>query len=346
MAEPTARESSQSRWLAVAQATTRRLNWAWFLEKLSLPLLVAGLIGSALVMFARREWVSFPWLPFAAITAGILALVVVIAWLIARRHFTSQEKALVRIESAMALNNSLTAAQQGIAPWPQIAEETNDGTHWNWPRLLIPPLATLLLLSAAFLLPISAKSNADAAPPEEPLSRQSLQASIDELRKDEVIDEEYLDELEEKVEELRKQPKEEWFNHSALEASDSLKEAHEQELKGLERDLRKTERALNALQNHSENMTPETRERLLNEFDQTMEKLNNGAMKPNKELLKQLSGLDPKQLGNLSQEQMDQLRENMRKQAQQMQGAGGESQPGEGQGDEWLDELMAEGGPG
>ena len=43
---------------------------------------------------------------------------------------------------------------------------------------------------------------------------------------------------------------------------------------------------------------------------------------------------------------MDQLRENMRKQAKQMQEAGGEGQPGEGQGDEWLDELMQEGGPG
>ena len=341
-------ENPQSRWLAIAQATARRLNWAWFLEKLSLPLLIAGLTGAGLVMLARREWSAFPWVPALAVASGILAIVILIAWLVARRHFTSQEKALVRIESAMALNNSLTAARQGIAPWPQVVEETSDGTSWNWPRLLTPPLATLLLLSAAFLLPISAKSDSNAGPPEEPSNRQSLQASIDELRKDEVIDEEYLDELEEKVEELRKQPKEEWFNHSALEATDSLKEAHEQELKELERDLRKTERALNALQNHSDSMTPETRERLLNEFDQTMEKMSNGAMKPNKELLKQLGGIDPKQLSNLSQEQMDQLRENMRKQAQQMQGAGGEPQPGEGQGqgDEWLDELMAEGGPG
>ena len=61
-----------------------------------------------------------------------------------------------------------------------------------------------------------------------------------------------LDELEEKVEELRKQPKEEWFDHSAMEATDSLKEAHEQELKELERDLRKAEKSLNALQNHSQ----------------------------------------------------------------------------------------------
>ena len=341
-----AEQPAQSRWLAIAQATARRFNWAWFLEKLSLPLLIAGLIGAGMVMLARREWVAFPWLPSLAVAGGILALVTLIAWLIARRHFTSTEKALVRIESAMAMNNSLTAAQNGVAPWPQVAAETSDGTQWNWSRLLIPPLATLLLLFAAFLLPISARNDPNAAPPEEPSNRQALQASIDELRKDDVIDEDYLDEIEEKVEELREQPKEEWFDHSALEATDSLKEAHEQQLKELERDIRKAERSLNALQNHSENMNPETRERLLDEFDQSLEKMNNGAMKPNKELLKQLSGMDPNQLGNLSKEQMDQLRENMRKQAQQMQQAGGEGEQGEGQGDEWLDELMAEGGPG
>lgn len=343
-----ASENPQSHWLATAKATARRFNWAWFLEKLSLPLLLAGLLGAALIMLARREWTVFPWMPSLAVAGGIVAAVTLIAWLIARRHFTSQENALVRIESAMELNNSLTAARKGIAPWPQVAEETSDGTSWNWPRLLIPPLATLTLLSAAFLLPISAKTDPNANPPDEPANRQALQASIDELRKDETIDEEYLDELEEKVEELREQPKEQWFDHSALEAIDSLKESHEQQLKELERDLRKAERALNALQNHSENMSPETRERLLDEFDQSLEKMKNGAMKPNQELLDQLGGVDPKQLGNLSQEQMDQLRENMRKQAQQMQNAGGEGQQGngEGQGDEWLDELMQEGGPG
>lgn len=336
-----AKEEAQIQWLSVAKATARRFNWAWFLEKLSLPLVSAGLLGAILVMLARREWTTFPWLPSLGVACGVMALVVLIAWLIARRHFTSQENALVRIESAMSLNNSLTAARQGIAPWPQVAEETSDGTNWNWSRLLIPPLATLLLLSAAFLLPISAKNDPNAAPPEEPANRQALQASIDELRKDETIDEEYLDEIEEKVEELREQPKETWFEHSALEATDSLKEAHEQQLKELERDLRKSERALNALQNHSENMNPGTRERLLEQFDQALEQMNNGAMKPNKELLDQLGEIDPQKLGNLSQEQMDQLRENMRKAAQQMQNAGGEGQGG----DEWLDELMEEGGP-
>ena len=179
---------------AVAKATSRRFNWAWFLEKLSLPLLLAGLLGAILVMLARREWAEFPWLPFLAVAGGLVATVILIAWLIARRHFTSQEKALVRIESAMTLNNSLTAARERhrslAAPLPKRPATAPLGTG---PALLVPPLATLLLLSAAFLLPISAKSRCQClASPEEPANRQSLQASIDELRKDEVIEEDYL----------------------------------------------------------------------------------------------------------------------------------------------------------
>lgn len=339
-------ESPESRWLNLARATARRFNTAWFLEKLSLPLLVAGLVGACAILLVRREFATIPWTLTLSITGGVAALVFLLAWLIARRNFTSSDKALVRLEDAMALNNSLTAARQGVAPWPQVAAETSDGTRWNWPRLLVPPAITLLLLSSAFLLPISAKTDLDDAIPEEPANRQALQASLDELREEDTIDEEYLDELEEKVEELREKPPEEWFDHSSLEATDSLKEAHEQQLKELERDMRKAERSLNALQNHSENMGAETRERLLNEFDQAVEKMGQGAMKPNKELMEKLDKLNPNQLGDLTPEQLDQLRENMREQAQKMQGAGGE--PGEGGqgGDEWLDELMQEGGPG
>jgi len=243
----------------------------------------------------------------------------------------------------MGMNNSLSAAQQGIIPWPTVMEEASDGMRWNLPRLFIPPALTLLILSAAFLLPISAKTEQDT-PPEEPANRQALQASLDELREDNSIDEEYLDKIEEKVKELREKPTEEWFEHASLEAIDTLKTSHEQQLQELERNMSKAERALNALQNHSESLGAQTRERLLNEFDQALENMNQGAMKPNKELLEQLGKVDTNQLGNLSPEQLDQLRENMRQNAQQMQNAGGGQQSQGQSGDDWLDELMQEGG--
>ena len=77
--------------------------------------------------------------------------------------------------------------------------------------------------------------------------------------------------------------------------------------------------------------------------------MSQGAMKPNQALLDQLGGIDAGQLKGLSRKQMDQLRENMREQAQKMQQAGGEGQQGEGQGDgggDWMDELLQGDGQG
>ncbi len=338
-------EKNETLWLSVARSATRRFNLAWFLEKLSLPLVIVGIVGAALILLLRRESDFFPWQQFSILTTGALFVIIFIAWLIAKKQFTTKERSLVRIEDSMALNNSLTAAHQGIAPWPELQEETSDGTSWNWPRLLITPIATLLLLSIAFLLPISALTTPEDSEVEEPANREALQASLEELRENETLNEEYLDEIQDKVNELSEQPKDEWFDHSSLEAVDSLKTSHEQQLRELERNMKKAERSLNALQNHGENMTPGTRERLLDQFDQSLQQMNQGAMKPNQALMDQLGQLDPSQLGSLTQEQLDQLRANMRKQAQNMQNAG--EQQGQGnQSEDWLDELMQEGGPG
>jgi hypothetical protein len=72
-------------------------------------------------------------------------------------------------------------------------------------------------------------------------------------------------------------------------------------------------------------------------------------MKPNKGLLDQLQQLDPENLGQLDQKQLDQLRENMKEQAakcQQCEGGGqGQGQGGNGESD-WLDDLLNEGQDG
>jgi Skp family chaperone for outer membrane proteins len=342
MAKEGAEQQARARWLAAAGHTARRCNWAWFLDKLSLPLLLTGLIGAVAILLIRREGALFPWSFVGVAMLVILAIVSLLAWLLAKRNFTTRENALVRLEEAMGFDNALTAAHHGIAPWPEALPKVSDGTTWNWSRLLLPPLATLILLFTAFLLPISARSK--TPPPEEPAARQALQASLDELAEEEVVDEDYLEEMQKKVEELRKQPPEDWFDHSALEATDSLKKSHEQQLQELEQDLQKAERALNALQNHNSSLSPENQERLRNEFDEAVEKMSQGAMKPNQELLEQLGGIDPGQLKNLSGEQLDQLRQNMRQQAQKMKGANNPGQQGEG--GDWLDELMQEGGQG
>jgi hypothetical protein len=63
-------------------------------------------------------------------------------------------------------------------------------------------------------------------------------------------------------------------------------------------------------------------------------------MKPNPALLKQLKAFDPKNLGQLTPEQMQQLKDGMKKAAQSMKGMG-EGQ--EGEGGDWSDQLLGDG---
>ena len=74
----------------------------------------------------------------------------------------------------------------------------------------------------------------------------------------------------------------------------------------LERELGRADKALGDLQKAG-GMPAAEKERLLNQFDQALQGLQNGALKPNPGLLDQLKELDPKDLGAMNPEQLQQL---------------------------------------
>ncbi|MBK1828259.1 hypothetical protein [Haloferula rosea] len=328
----------QSAWSREASKIARRINLGWWLESLMAPVVVIGLIGTCVLMFVRREAPETAAWQLALGVAGMLAAVGAVALFIARRHFETPERSMVRIEDSMRMRNALSAAQAGVAPWPELPEKVNAGVSWNWQRLVIPPIAVLAFLLAGLLIPVSALPGEDEDPPEAPLAWEQIEADLERLGQDDIIDETYLEEMQKKLDELRSKEEEEWFSHSSLEATDSLKQQHKSELERLQRDLDRAERALGNLQQNAGNIPQAQKDQLLNQFDQALQGLQNGALKPNPDLLDQLQQLDPNQLGNLNQEQLEQLRENMQKAGQackDCQGGGGG-----GEGDEWLDELL------
>ena len=341
MSEP---ESTKSQWSRLARGVSSKINAGWWLDTLGVPLVVTALGISCFILLARRELPVFPWLETSLAGGAIILLAAGLAWWIARRRFESPEQSMVRIEASMKLRNSLSAARAGVVPWPEVPARVNDGTHWHWPRLVTPVFASVLFIAGSILLPVSARTDPNQAPPDSPQAWKDLEADIETLSEEDTVQEQYLEELEERLKELKSQDEDDWFSHSSLEATDALKKAHGAEVEDLERGLRKAERALNALQKHGDKMGEGARERLLNEFDNALQQMGNGAAKPNKELLEKLQGLDPKQLGKLDQEQLDQLRENMKKHAGQCGNCQGNG-PGQdgGKGDEWLDELLEEG---
>lgn len=73
----------------------------------------------------------------------------------------------------------------------------------------------------------------------------------------------------------------------------------------------------------------------MEEFDQALQGLQNGALKPNPALLEQMKQLSSKEMKNLTPEQVEQLRENLKKTFEAMKD-GQENGKGEGESDQLL----------
>jgi hypothetical protein len=336
-----AREASshQDQWRVISKRVARKVNVAWWLETLSAPLLVVAVVGAAALLAVRRGVPDLePWIP-AAVVGGALGLLALGCWVRAARRFERAEQSLVRIEAAMRLKNSLSAALAGVAPWPPPVERVDAGIAWQWSRLVVPPLGALLLLSAGMLVPMKARGSAGSDAPEQPQAWKQLSAELDRLTKEQVVDEKYLEDTRKKLGDLKSQEEEQWFSHPSLEATDTLKKSHRAEADRVERELGRAEKALGDLERNAGTSNQAEKNRMMDEFDQALQSLRNGAMKPNSGLLEQMKQLDLKNLSKMSPEQMQQLRETMKKNAEAMKEAAGG-------GEDWSDELLAGDGEG
>jgi hypothetical protein len=326
---------NRDHWQAKARRVARAVNFAWWLETLSAPLLIIAMIGAAGLWLVRREFSQIaPWILVALVGTSVLILALG-CWARAARKFEKPEQSLVRIEAAMLLKNSLSAAQAGVSSWPAPLGKIDAGLTWQWPRLGLPLLGALLLLATGLLIPVAEPDTKAAATPEQPQAWLKLASELDHLTRQQVVDEKYLEETRKRLEELKSQEPQQWFSHSSLEASDSLKDSHRAETARVERELGRAEKTLESLGKNSEATNQAEQNRLMEEFDQALQGLQNGVMKPNPALLKQMNQLASKELKNLTSEQIEQLQENLRKTTEAIKqgGGGGES-----------DELLASDG--
>ncbi len=305
-------------WLRQAKSVRTRVNLGWWLETLAAPLVITSLASAAILLWIRRESPVESWLLVSAVSGLVLSLAAVCLALAARR-FERIEQSLVRIEAAMMLRNALSAARAGVAPWPAPLGKTHAGLRWQPARLMVPLLGSVALVAAGLWMPIAAGPDRVSHAPEQPQAWQQLAAELDFLSEEEVVDEHYLEETRKRLDELKSREPEQWFSHSSLEASDSLKKSHRAETGRVEHELGMAEKSLAALDNNSASQAD--RNRRIDEFDQALQGLQNGAMKPNPELLEQLANLDLKNLGNLSPAQLQKLREAIKLNAEKLKQA-------------------------
>jgi hypothetical protein len=340
MASPS-ETTNRDHWLSRAKQVALRVNIGWWLETFSAPLLVTALVAAFVILLVRREVESMERWQLAAGVGGVIVVLALacLAW--AARKFEKPEQSLVRIEAAMRMRNALSAASAGVAPWPAPVGRVNAGLSWQWTRVWVPIFGALILLAAGLFIPIGSHDRQKSNTPEEPQAWKQLGAELDHLTKEEVVDEKYLEDTRKRLEELKAQEEEQWFSHSSLEATDSLKKSHEAETERVERELGRAEKALGALEKNAGSATEAEKNRLMEEFDQALQGLQNGAMKPNPKLLEQMKQLNLKDLAKLTPEQAAQLRENLKKHQEAMG-----KEKGQGEGEDWSDELLAGDGDG
>lgn len=327
-------------WMQQAAKLSRRINLAWFLDGFAGPLLIAAVTGSVLVLGIRRE---FPEL-HPAISGGSLAGIFLVLGLIvlkrASRRFESPAQALVRIEASQGMNSALSAASAGIVPWPERPKNLSESLNWHLPKTLAPPAVALIFLAIGMFVPMKIKSVDGSQAARQPQAWSELDSQLEQLGEDAMVDEKYLEDMKERLDQLRAQEEEQWFSHASLEATDSLKEAHQSSIEDLQQDLAQAADAIKELTKASQELNSEQKQKLAEKFEDAMQGIQNGAMKPNQELLDQLSKLDPKELGNLNPEQLRQLKENMENLQESLK------EGCEGQGEDWADQLLGENGEG
>lgn len=311
-------KSAEARfWFQQANTVKRKQNLGWWAD-MSAPLLVfAGIVGFAALFYLRSQGVVIPgWQMLAAVgcAGGIVA---VWGYVMARRRFFSIEDAYVRLESKMGLNTALSTAAAGVGEWPpqhHVPEDgADDGVRWRMERLAIPIVAFAAFLCAGWLIPVG--TTQAELPPNEPMGWSQMEATLETLEEEQVVEPESLEEMREQIRELRNQAHNDWYSHSSMEATDNLRNKLDSSVQDMADDLSTAERSLEALQNESSALSESSKNKALKDLDAAMKGLENNNMQLNKELMEKLQELDPSQLNQLDKEQLKQLREQLRKAA-------------------------------
>ncbi len=310
--------NNQSRfWQSASAALSRRINLGWWLERWTVWLMAAAITGSIAVLLVR--WMQPDQLRWVWITLAVtLSLGGLIAWLVERRRFESPDAARVRLEDALGLKTRLSAAAVGVGEWPAEVEKIEWPVHWRWQRPLGVLIFTIAMLLLSAWVPMSEGAAFKKRIIEKPSAVKDVEQWVQELRKEEAVEEKSAEEVDKKIADLLKRPAENWYEHGSLEAAGNLKEQTAAELRELAENLADGQRAASALQAMGDSVPQAVKDSLAAGLEQAASNLAAGGMKPNEQLLQQLQNMKPSDLKGMSKEQMQKLAEQLKKNSESL----------------------------
>ncbi|MDF1824556.1 MAG: hypothetical protein P1U68_07930 [Verrucomicrobiales bacterium] len=328
-------------WLGEADRVKRHINVAWWVERFNW-LLVSGVLSLSAVLLWKRTEADFVLsVEILLIVSGVVVFLSGAgAWVWSRQFFIGRKEALIRLDDRLSLNSQLISASARRGAWPDqnvVAGESDAMPPWHLKVAIFPPLTAALVLGTAWLIPIPEPQAGPSIVTVEPKSWDQVEEWIETLAAEDLIEPESLDEIADKIEELRQKPESEWFSHSSLEASDTLKDSVGRDLLEMANDFAALERSLDALTTFSEDLSEEGKEMLMKELTEAMESLASNGLSLNEELAEQLNGIDPSRLseGTLSQmspQDMESLQQQLSEASQSLGAMEGLPEPGEGEG--------------
>jgi len=303
-------------WQRLARRHQVAINAAWWL-RFFLPSFVGlNLVACVVIILIRRYGAEPNWGLYSyAVASGCL---LAISYFLAKKHFESQQEAMVRLEHRYKLRGHLLAATEGRADWPALPPSTPLLVRAEWRRLLLPALLSVALLAAGWALPIGqAQADPDPYTVEPPQDWAQSEQWLQTLEQTDLFELGALEKFNEQLAALRDQPPEQWYQDGSREASDSLQRAIQEASEHSALELARARKSLERLAEDSDMLSDGERRALEAHLQATLENMQSGLMPLKKDMADQIANLDYQQLQNLSQEQLQSMCENMQKGAQE-----------------------------
>lgn len=305
-------KDEQQHWESLSGRLAFRVNLGWWLDRWLPMALALSLAASASVLALRilhQDWDFWPW----TVLAVLLLAAMILAWWLARARFESRHASRVRLEDALGLHARLTAASQGVGAWPALPEETvRLPLTWRWHRPAgILAFAAVVLLLASWL-PVPRLAEQGTRVIEKPVAVRQVENWVEQLRKEDAVRKETLDEVEKKMEDLLKRPGDQWYEHASLEAAENLRDQTGRQLQELGSNMEQAQATLGTLAEMGGELSQQAREGLAGQLKQNLQGLRSGAMQAGDDLSRQLRDMDASSIGK---EQMEKLRQRLKQNA-------------------------------
>lgn len=313
---------NEAYWMTRARRLVFFVNVVAWLERF-LPVFIGlNLFASCLVIYLRGQRIDVQ-----IILWGILVCLVVIAfgifvWICKRG--LSLFSALLRIETAMGLNNALTTAYQGRINWPNSEKVPGRLYRLHLQRSAWASVLSAILLVVALLIPIGHEQQSPLA--ENPLPSPALsevEEWIEQISEESFVEEAALEELQQAVEDMKSRPESEWYTAGALEAADRLNEEVSQALSTLAHELHVSNALLQGAETLPEDVSSVQLNRISEIYQESIRNLETGALPLNSGLLDEMRQVDFNQMDGLDMGQLKALQsrsERMAEMAQRMSG--------------------------